>query len=138
MWTLLSSESASGSSLQALLEMHFENGSSLPVGRQLYRFAQSQILPSISVLCHCTLISIQLGLALTWITLCLDAYMDWKYVSTFREPETARYLMIACIVCSILLSLSIGSLLVGQLMGLSSNLTTLETFIPNIEQHVIA
>lgn len=73
---------------------------------------------------------------MTWVTLCIDAFQDWKLVSSFYEEDAARYMMVAVTIASILLSLSIGSLLIGQIIGLGQNLTTLETFIPNITQHV--
>jgi hypothetical protein len=64
-------------------------------------------------------------LAITWITLCIDAYFDWTYVSTFRDPDIAVYLMVIITIASILLSLSIGSLFAGQTIALTKNLTTL-------------
>jgi hypothetical protein len=73
---------------------------------------------------------------MTWITVCIDAYQDWKYVSSFYDQDTAVFVMVAAAVASTLLSLSIGALFVGQTMALGKNLTTLESFIPNIEQHV--
>lgn len=74
---------------------------------------------------------------MTWMTICLDAFMDWKYVSTFYDQQTATYAMIAAAIASVLLSLSIGALFIGQLIGLKQNLTTLETFVPHIEESVI-
>lgn len=41
--------------------------------------------------------------------------------------------MTIIIIFAILLSLSIGSLFVTQILGLIRNITTLESFIPNIE-----
>jgi hypothetical protein len=73
-----------------------------------------------------------LGLSLTWITLCVDAFQDWKYVSTFYDQDTATYAMIAAAIASVLLSLSIGALFIGQIIGLKQNLTTLESFVPHI------
>lgn len=73
---------------------------------------------------------------MTWVTLCIDAFQDWKLVTSFYDEDAARYMMVAVTIASILLSLSIGSLLIGQMIGLGQNLTTLETFIPNITQHV--
>lgn len=78
----------------------------------------------------------QVGLCITWITLCIDAYQDWKYVSTFQDQDTAIYIMIAALIASVLLSLSIGSLLVGQTIGLTKNITTIESFVPHIEDNV--
>jgi hypothetical protein len=44
--------------------------------------------------------------------------------------------MVATTIASILLSLSIGALFIGQVVGLSKNLTTIESFVPNIEDNV--
>lgn len=60
----------------------------------------------------------QVGLTMTWITICIDAFQDWKYVSTFYDQDTATYAMIAAAIASILLSLSIGALFIGQAIGL--------------------
>lgn len=73
---------------------------------------------------------------MTWVTLCIDWHFDWKFVSTFNDQEIAVYLMVIVTIASIILSLSIGSLLIAQAIGLKNNLTTLETFIPLIELSV--
>lgn len=79
----------------------------------------------------------QLGLMFTWVTLCIDAYQDWKYIDAVWSQQEISYLMIVVIIFSILLSLSIGSLLISQIIGLVKNITTLESFIPNIDRNVI-
>lgn len=45
-------------------------------------------------------------------------------------------MMVIVTIVSIILSLSIGSLFIAQVIGLKNNLTTLETFIPLIELNV--
>lgn len=74
-----------------------------------------------------------MGLSMTWITISIDAFQDWKYVSTFYDQDTATYGMVAAAIASVLLSLSIGALFIGQIVGLRQNLTTLESFVPHIE-----
>ena len=77
-----------------------------------------------------------MGLSMTWVSLSIDAFQDWKLVSSFYQEDAARYMMVAVIIASLLLSLSIGSLLIGQMISLGENLTTLETFVPNITLNV--
>lgn len=127
------SETAKSTPLQVVREVHTQNGSSLSVGGKLYWNSESQVLYPFPLICHCILYLIEVGLSMTWVTLCIDAYRDWKYVSSFYDQDTAIFVMVATTIASILLSLSIGALLIGQALGLSKNLTTLETFIPHIE-----
>jgi hypothetical protein len=79
----------------------------------------------------------QLGLLFTWATLCVDSYQDWRYIKAVWVEEEIPYLMTIIIIFAILLSLSIGSLFVTQILGLIRNITTLESFIPNIEGSVV-
>lgn len=117
--------------------MHTKNGPSLSLGRKLHWNIQSQVFYAISPLRYSKNVKKQVGLTMTWVTLCIDWHFDWKFVSTFRDQEIAVYLMVIVTIASIILSLSIGSLFIAQVYGLKNNLTTLETFIPLIELNVL-
>jgi hypothetical protein len=66
----------------------------------------------------------QLGLTIVWLTVAADGFQDWKYVSKAQSDVATAMICVVGIV-SFLLSLSIGGLLVTQIMGATKNVTTL-------------
>lgn len=105
------------------------------MGGKLYWSLQQQILYSLPILRDGWYLSMQTGLAMMWITILVDALMNWKYLSLAGD-DLAIYLMGTVGVFAFFLFLSIGVLLISQINGLNENVTTLESFIPSIEAHV--
>jgi hypothetical protein len=76
------------------------------------------------------------GLGIVWISVAIDGLSGWVMMSKIQS-NIAQFLMGAAAVFALLLFLSIATLLISQIIMVVSNYTTLESFVPGVDDKVL-
>jgi hypothetical protein len=120
--------------LPHLQQVHHAHGPPLPLGRQLRRKTQPQILHTLPLLCHSNILLTQIGLLIVAVTFTVDWLNGGFYAKQHKEVHYYTYYF-ACIT-SYMLASSIGFLFVTQMLTACRNITTLESFTEGIYEKV--